>query len=168
MEVLDIVNEKDEVIGKAPRDEIYKKKLTHRIANVIIFDKKGRMALQLRGRNVSYCPMHWDATASGHVRSGESCEEAALRELEEETGTKLKLKEAFKDIFEYTDSDRKGLKKIEVTFTGESGKDFKPDSKDVEKIAYFSLSEIKKMVKRGEKIHPEFMFLLQKHYGIKI
>lgn len=45
MEVLDIVDESDQVIGKAPYENIYSKLLPHRIVHVLIFDKK-RLLLQ--------------------------------------------------------------------------------------------------------------------------
>ena len=41
-EYLDVVDESDNVVGKASFPEIYEKKLMHRIVHVLVFDKKGR------------------------------------------------------------------------------------------------------------------------------
>ncbi len=165
MEFLDIVNEKDEVIGKAPRDEIYNKLLTHRIVHVLIFNKKQEMALQLRS-NVSFCPNHWCTSAGGHVKSGETGVDAAERELEEELGVKTKLESFSKDI--YVDNFRRtGLKKILITFKSLYNGPFKINPEEVEKIEFFNLKKIQEMVNNKEKIHPELLFLLRKHFAVK-
>jgi len=45
-EFLDIVDEENEVVGAAPIDEIYSKRLNHRIVHVMIFNDKGEIFLQ--------------------------------------------------------------------------------------------------------------------------
>ena len=166
MEFQDIVNDKDEVIGKATRSDIYKNLLTHRIVHVLVFNSKEKMALQLRSAKASFCPLHWCTTAGGHVRSGETYEEAALREFEEEVGRKIEIKLAHKDLYI---NSRSGdiLKKFLVTFVADFDGTFEVDREEVEKVEFFTLQEIQNMIERGEKFHPELLFLLRKHYGIK-
>jgi len=53
-------------------------------AGVLLIDKRGWILLQLRDGNGVY-PYHW-ATVGGAVEPGESVEDAARRELAEETG----------------------------------------------------------------------------------
>ncbi len=166
MEFLDVVNNDDEVIGSAPRSQVYDNLLTHRIVHVILFNKKEKMCLQMRG-NTPFCPFHWGTTASGHVKSGETYEEAALRELEEEVGIKTKIKFDYKDLYTYTGKERNGLKKFLATFSGVYEGKFKLNKKDVEKIDFFSLEEIQGMIDKGEKFHPELLFILGKHFGVK-
>ena len=48
----------------------------------------GRIYLQKRSFEKSEHPGKWDSSASGHVDSGETYQEAAARELEEEIGVK--------------------------------------------------------------------------------
>ncbi|MFH0832134.1 MAG: NUDIX domain-containing protein [Candidatus Aenigmatarchaeota archaeon] len=159
---MDIVNEKDEVIGKATEEEMYEKKLTHRIVHVFVFNDKGELALQLRSKCMSMCPNHWSPSASGHVRSGESYHEAALRESKEEIGKKLEMEFLFKDVYK-----KDNLKKILVTFKTVYNGPFKINPKEVEKIGFFSLNKIKKMIDAGKKFHPELLFLLRRHFGFK-
>jgi isopentenyldiphosphate isomerase len=97
MEFIDVVNENDEVIDNAPKNEIYEKKLLHRIVHVFVFNDKGELALQLQSLNKKFCPHHWATSATGHVKSGESSEQAAIRELEEEIGIKTKIDLFWKD-----------------------------------------------------------------------
>ena len=99
MEFLDIVNDQDEVIGQAAREDVYKDFLNHRIVHVIIKNKKGQIALQLRNRNLKKFPLHWCVAGSGHVQAGETYAQAAQRELQEETGIKDQVQFVGKDVF---------------------------------------------------------------------
>ncbi|RLE41746.1 hypothetical protein DRJ48_04965 [Candidatus Woesearchaeota archaeon] len=160
MEVLDVVDKDDNIIGKAPKKEVYRKLLRHRIVHVLIFDNKGRMALQLRSKRVSFCPGHWCTSVGGHVQSGESYEEAALREYQEELGTTSKLEFFSKDSYEVAGCPPKVL----VTFKTQHDGPFFPNPDVVAKLEFFSIKEIEKMIKSGEKFHPELLFLLRKYF----
>ncbi len=178
MEFLDIVNENDEIVGKASKKEIYEKLLTHRIVHIFVFNDKGEMTLQVRSKDSPFCPLHWCTAAAGHVRSGESYEEAALRELNEEVGIKAELTFAYKDLYEYTDAYddaninklgiRKGLKKFLATFKTIHNGPFKINPAEVEEIEFFSLDKVQEMINDGEKFHPELLFILNRHFGIKV
>ena len=160
MEFLDVVNDRDEIVGRASKKEVYEKRFPHRIVHILIFNDKGEMALQLRG-NVSFCPYHWSTAVGGHVQSGESCEEAALREFEEELGTKAEIELAYKDFY----SDDRDLRKFLYTFRCIFNGPFTPDPKDVDEIEFFTMDNIRAMIDAGEKFHPELLFLLEKHFG---
>lgn len=164
MEFLDVVDENDNVIGKAEKGDIYKNGLRHRIVHILIFDKKGRMALQLRSRNVSFCPEHWSTAVGGHVQSGESYEQAALREFNEELGASSKLVFLFKDYYEAEGTPSKFLATFKTVYEAE----FNIDKEVVEKVCYFDLNEITHMVNSGEKFHPELKFILRKHFHLAI
>ena len=98
--ILDVEN--DEVIGKASKKDVYEKLLTHRIVHVIVFNDKREMALQLQSKYKSFCPQHWSSAAGGHVQSGESYEQAVIREVKEETNMKVLHQEliGYQDIYE--------------------------------------------------------------------
>ncbi|HLD49353.1 MAG TPA: NUDIX domain-containing protein [archaeon] len=162
MEFLDIVDDNDEVLGNAPKQEIYEKLLTHRIVHILIFNNKGEMALQLQGRNKKFCPLHWSTAVGGHVQAGESYEQAAIRECEEELGKRVKPIFAFKDVFRAG----QGIKKFLVTFTSDYNGPFNPNEKEVENVEFFTMQKIREMINAGEKFHPELLFLLKKHYGM--
>ena len=167
MEFIDVVNENDEVIGNAPRDEIYDKRLLHRIVHIFLFNDNGDIALQLQSKHKKFCPFYWSSSAAGHVKSGETSEEAAIRELEEEIGVKTKIDFIYKDIYEYKNSVRVGLKKLLITFKSKFNGPFKINPWEVEKVEFFTLEKIQQMVNNGEKFHPELLFLLKRHFGIK-
>ena len=162
MEYLDIVNEHDVIIGRANKMEVYEKKLRHRIAHILVFNKKGELALQMRGQGVHFAPGHWSTTAAGHVSSGESYEQAAIRESQEEIGVTFPIKHLAID--HYLDQSRQ-VPKILGTFTALFEGPFYPDPDPVVEVRYFSLEVIKKMIAAGEPFHPELLFLLKRHYG---
>lgn len=163
MEYLDVVDDDDRVIGRASEKDIYEKRLMHRIVHIFIFNGKGELALQFRSRHKPFCPHHWSTSVGGRVQSGEDYEAAAMREYEEELGRKGELRFAFKDLYAAPD----GLRKFLVTFTTVFDGPFRINPDEVERVEFFSLRKIQEMVKHGEKFHPELLFLLEKHYGIR-
>lgn len=86
-EILEIINERGEVVGVAPRSLIHgNPSLMHRVVHVLVFNKKGELLLQKRSMIKDVAPGRWDTSVGGHVEPGESLEEAAKRELLEELG----------------------------------------------------------------------------------
>ena len=159
MEHLDIVNNNDEVVGRAPKSEIYEKLHAHRIVHVLIFDDAGKMALQKRAECVSFCPGHWSTAVGGHVQSGESYEEAALREFEEELGACCGIEHQFKDFYEVEGRPSKFLSTYKALYNGP----FKCNPDEVESVEFFTMEQIKDKVNQGELFHPELLFLINKH-----
>jgi isopentenyldiphosphate isomerase len=84
-EYLDVVDEDDNVIGKETRGDCHAKGKIHRGIHVLVFNSKGEILLGKRSmKKKQYKGLYQDI--GGHVEAGESYEEAARRELEEETG----------------------------------------------------------------------------------
>lgn len=85
-EVLDVVDEHDEVIGQAPRAEVYARGLIHRCAFILVRDAEGRIFVHRRTPTKLVYPSMYDMFVGGVVGAGESYDDAALREAEEELG----------------------------------------------------------------------------------
>jgi isopentenyl-diphosphate delta-isomerase len=86
-EIVDIVDEKDNILGNTSKRNAHKKGLLHRTVIAEVIDSKGRFTL------VKQAPDRQDAgqyvsPVGGHVRSGETEEEALKREALEEVGLK--------------------------------------------------------------------------------
>jgi isopentenyldiphosphate isomerase len=90
MRVLNIVDEEGKIIGEETRENIHKKGLLHREIHVWYYTSKKEIIFQLRGKHKDTFPNLLDATVGGHVELGESFEDAALKEMLEETGVKAK------------------------------------------------------------------------------
>ena len=82
-EILDIVDEQDNVIWKATRDEIHRKGMLHRVVGVLLVRENGKIVLQHRAWAKGW---RLDTTASWHVPTDKTYEEAAVQEVYEETG----------------------------------------------------------------------------------
>ncbi|MFI1964673.1 NUDIX domain-containing protein [Streptomyces pathocidini] len=85
-EVLDVVDERDRVVGRAPRGETYAKRLRTRCVFILARDAEDRVFVHRRTAGKLVFPSHYDMFVGGVVGAGESYEEAALREAEEELG----------------------------------------------------------------------------------
>jgi isopentenyldiphosphate isomerase len=85
-EIFDVVNDRDEVIGQAPRGEVHRRGLKHRAVHVLVFNRQGQLYLQKRSMVKDCFPGAWDSSASGHLDAGEGYDACAVRELAEELG----------------------------------------------------------------------------------
>lgn len=88
-EILDIVNEHDEVVGRNTRGEVHRLRLKHRAVHVLVFNRRGEVFLQKRSMMKDTFPGAWDSSASGHLDTGENYDACAIRELREEIGLVL-------------------------------------------------------------------------------
>lgn len=86
IEWLDIVDDNDIVIGRAPRDQIHSENHFHRASHVMVFNSQGEVFVQLRSMQKDNSPGLWDTSCAGHVDSGEDYLACAVRELAEELG----------------------------------------------------------------------------------
>lgn len=85
-EIFDVVNERDEVIGQAPRKEVHARGLWHRAVHVLVFNARGEVFLQKRSMSKDTAKGKWDSSSSGHLDRGEDYDACAVRELREEIG----------------------------------------------------------------------------------
>lgn len=86
VEMLDIVDADNQVVGIAPRREVHRLGLRHRAVHMLVLDGGDRIYLQRRSPLKDVDPGLWDTSAAGHVDAGEDYLAAALRELYEELG----------------------------------------------------------------------------------
>lgn len=163
-ELLDLVNEKDEAIGTVMKQVAHAEGKRIRIIHVFIFDSQGRMAVQLRGPNVRFKPGYWVTAGSGHVKAGESYQTAGARELREEMGIEVPL--TFEGAIGYR--DELGHEEFLGVMRGTYDGAFTVHPDDVERIEYFSMEKIQDMVRKNDKLHPEFLFLLQQKFGMSV
>lgn len=89
MEYLDIYDEFGKYMGVESREEVHKQGLWHKTVHCWLYDKEGNIYFQIRkDRGTLY------TTASGHVMSKETVEEAFVREIKEEIGIELRPENA--------------------------------------------------------------------------
>ena len=90
-EYLDIVDENDNIIGQETRKKIHQDGLLHREIHVYFITPNKEIVFQRRAKDKDTYPNLLDATVGGHVDLGDNYQDAAIREIKEETGLKVKI-----------------------------------------------------------------------------
>ncbi len=90
-EIFDVVDEQDRVTGQKSRFEVHRQKLLHRAIHVFVFNQAGELFLQRRSKWKDTHPLRWDSSAAGHVNAGQTYDETAAREIEEELGVSAEV-----------------------------------------------------------------------------
>ena len=84
-ELLDIVNERDEVIGQEYRETVYAQKSSaFRVVNGFLVNDAQQVWIPRRSAGKKLFPLCLDTSIGGHVAAGESYEVAFAREAQEE------------------------------------------------------------------------------------
>ena len=91
LELLYQVEEDDSVIGSVERTRANAEGLLHRSGMVFLTRSDGKILIQRRNVEKQTFPDCYDASSTFHVTFGESYEEAAKREMIEETGISAPL-----------------------------------------------------------------------------
>lgn len=83
--MLDLVDDNDQVVGTMPRLEVYTRNYDNfRVIDAFIKNSKGQLFIPRRTAKKRLFPSCLDSSVGGHVDSGESYEEAFIREAAEE------------------------------------------------------------------------------------
>jgi dTDP-glucose 4,6-dehydratase len=90
-EQFDVCDAHDRVIGQAPRSIVHRDKLLHRAVHIFVQNSRGELLFQRRSATKDECPRKLTSSASGHLGAGETYDQAAPRELDEELGLSGKL-----------------------------------------------------------------------------
>jgi len=85
-EFLDIVDDQDRVLSRAPRSRVLRDYHIHRAVMFFVFDEEERVFVNQRSDSKEIYPGYWSIAFGGHVLSGESYDAAARREILEEVG----------------------------------------------------------------------------------
>ena len=91
LEMLEIIDENDNVVGIETREKIHKEGLLHREIHIWFLTPKAEIVFQHRAKDKDTYPDKLDATVGGHVEPKMSYEETAVKECKEETGIDIVL-----------------------------------------------------------------------------
>lgn len=160
-ELVDIVNEKNQVIRKTSRGQAHRRGLIHRALSVLLLNSKGQILLQQRSANRSIHPLSWDLSTSEHVLAGETYEEAGERSVKEELGVWVKVKRVSETSLQKREYILKGKivyeNEIVCMLIATHNGPFKLDPSEVNQVKFFSITEVEKMVSDKIKFTPWFL-----------
>ena len=86
VEMVDVVDADDRVVGRATRADMRRLNLLHRAVYIIVRNSSGSVFVHRRTTSKDVYPGYWDVTVGGVVEAGEDYATAARRELQEEVG----------------------------------------------------------------------------------
>ncbi len=154
VELIDVVNGDNEVIGEAPRKGIHETKLKHRAVHIFISDGRSNIWLEKRAEHCDTYPGYHNSSAAGHVAKGEFYEQAAKREVEEELGFKnINLK-----LLHTLEASEETSNEFIAFFIGQT--DQKPTiHSDTAELKLMDVAEIKRLIADGERFTPVFKLL---------
>lgn len=157
MEIIPVVDKKNNVIGLENRKTVHEKGMFHRGVYVIISNSSGEFLLQQRSAHKSICPLFWDLSLAERLKPKETYVKAAKRGLEEElriAKVKLtKLREAH--IQKMIIGSVKDYQFVELYKTVFDGKP-KTNPKEVAEAGFFTIEEIEKL-ESEKKLTPWFL-----------
>lgn len=165
-ELIDELDENGNKTGKiVTRTQIHKQGLWHRIIVVSIIDKNGHLLMQQRSHNKDSNPSKWDVSVAGHVSSGQTSIETALREVSEELGIVIN-EEELKYILTYKNSrkikenyidkqiyDCYIVNKEEININ-----DIKMQESEVEQVKLCELKEFKELIEEKKVMDREELY----------
>ena len=161
MEYIDIFDENNNPIGEVKeKSQAHEEGDFHRTAHVWIINDKNELLLQKRSASKKSHPNCWDISGAGHVRTGESVIDGAIRELREELGVEAKEKDL---KYIATIKSTKNPKNMEFQYVyllkcNKKTDEYIFEDKEVSEVKYVYYEELEKMVEgrvKGLLIHEE-------------
>ena len=160
-EIFDVCDDRDNVIGQAPRSVVHARKLLHRAVHIWVFNSRGELLTHLRSATKDEFPSTYTSSASGHLSAGETYDEAAPRELEEELGLRAPLTYLTKlpagpdTAYEHT-----------VLYECTTDETPRPDPGEVAAVEFRPFAEVAAMaVREPERFSPPFKRLIEWYVG---
>lgn len=147
-ELLHEVDENDQIIGTRTRGELHRLGLRHRAVHILVFNSRNELFLQKRSASKDINPGLWDTSAAGHVDLGESYDEAARRELNEELG--VDDASPLQPLFKLPSSPETGWEFIQVYTVTHDGP-FQLNTDEITEGQWISTDELDDWIQRGGK-----------------
>lgn len=139
VEYFDVVDDDDNVIARQPRDVVHANNLLHRAVHALVYDDSGRLYLQKRTASKDVNPGLWDTSMAGHLHSGETYDQAVIRETREELG--INLPSAPRSLFKLdacVDTGYEFIRVYEIYFSGV----IKPCAREIEQGLWVSEDDL--------------------------
>lgn len=139
-ELLEEIDASGRVLGLRPRREFHgNPELRHRAVHVVVWNRNGALFLQKRSLRKRIQPGKWDTSVGGHVDPGESYEQAAVREVEEELGIIGVELEHLHDYVWQTEVETEHVRTFEATHEGP----FRLHPEEIDDGRFFSAAELR-------------------------
>lgn len=137
------VDEKDNIIGRVKRRDAISQSLLHRGVVIIVVNMQGEILVHKRSRFKRMYPGHYAVGLGGCVNYGESYDECAAREAEEELGIDAPVKFLFNWRF-----NSEGDNAIVYVYRLVNDGPFNFQPAEIESAQFVSVDELRSMLER--------------------
>lgn len=165
VEYLDLVDRNDRVISKETRSNIYSKDIHNfRVVGIFLLNDNMEILVPFRSDKCVIFPNCYDFSVAGHVKSGETYRQAAIREAKEELNIRLNSIEKF---FYCKYPNDFGVNSFSTYYVSECPKVFKVNSREIKDYRFMKIEEIEKiMLKEPNKFKNDFKPVFEKFIEI--
>jgi isopentenyl-diphosphate delta-isomerase len=136
-EFLTVVDGNDVVLGYSTKEDIKRRGLNYRVVQVFLFNSAEQLMLCRRPDTKKMFAGQF-GSVMGHVRRGDTYEEAAYREVKEEIGVNTKLRRVTK--FSVLDGANRVFQEV---FSGGVSDKVEPDKTEISEFKFMSLRELR-------------------------
>ncbi len=142
MELIDVIDENKDVISTLPREEVISKNLLHGGSTILVFNSKGKILITRRSKNKDFAPNTLEIGQGGKVSSGETYDQTAQREIQEELGINDPKLEYLFEIH-YKDNHTNSIDKVySCIYDG----DLILQEEEISESMYKTINEVKNMI----------------------
>jgi len=155
--LLDIVDEDNNIISTATKEEKFEKELISRNVSVFLRDKNNYYVFVKRSKNKKSFPGRIDIIVAGHVNHGESYKDAVNREMEEEIGFIPKVKLLGVIYQEFLDANNKKSRYFTGVFLGQINRELKINHREFKMYKKMGIKELQIMINRTSDMFCPFL-----------
>lgn len=160
-EIVAIVDENNREIGRTTRAEMRTRCLIHRATYILVFNSRNQLFVQKRTDTKDIYPGFYEIAAGGVVLAGESYEDSARRELQEELGVAA---DNLSHLFDHYHDDGKNRVWGRVFSCFHNGP-FRLQEEEVASGEFKDMEEVQAMM-REKPFCPDGVYILRRYLGI--
>ena len=156
-ECFDILDENGNLTGKKKlRSDVHRDGAWHKAVHIWIINGNGEILLQRRSANKDSYPNMLDISCAGHLSSGDSSIEGAIRELKEELNIEVKTNElqyikTLKRSSKYTETFiNNEFDDLYILRTNKNIEDMQFQKEEISEILYVPYCKFKEMIKNKQ------------------
>lgn len=166
-ELVDVVDEGDMVVGSSSLSDCLQRGTLHRAVAVLVWRGRSDVLLQQRSKSDDWQPGLWTLSCTGHVKKGESYEDAAKRELAEELGISPDVRLDSKTLLPPIRCGSLTEREWTALFVAHSDGRITADPVELEGVKEVGLGGLRQMTRRGE-LTEDAAILLAKYFGARL
>ncbi len=147
IEYIDELDSEDNIIRSRPKDDLKKTMFFHRVSLIIPKADENKIILSKRAADKFPFANTWCCAVGGRISTGETEEQAALREMQEEIGLQAELSKVV--AFKYDAPEYKAFFTIFTTKQLINLQNFKLNPIEVQFSQDFFLADLKNLIEKN-------------------